>query len=222
MLTREAANIAYCLAFASDRNGVDDLYRIRVDGVGDEQVLWKSTARKYPTDWSRRWISLTVFDPTRKLDLWTPEPGQEARSYLQTEFSEQGGRLSPDERSMLYTSDESGASAIYIRPFPNVNGGKWRVSGASVGSAPRWRSDGKEIFFRDEGGQIFAVPVTLGEQSPDLGVPQMLFRIDSPGRAEYEVSRDGTRFLVPVPSDTRQGDVPLSVVVNWPTLFVRR
>ena len=85
----------------------------------------------------------------RKQDLWTLEPDREARPYLQTEFSEQGGRLSPDERWMLYTSDEAGPNAIYIRPFPDVNGGKWRVSGASVGNAPRWRADGKEIFYAD-------------------------------------------------------------------------
>jgi Tol biopolymer transport system component len=210
------------VAFASDRNGIDDLFRTRADGAGDEQVLLKSTARKYPTDWSRRWITFTVFDSTRKLDLWTLEPDREARPYLQTEFSEQGGRLSPDERWMLYTSDEAGRNAIYIRPFPNVNGGKWRVSGASVGLAPRWRADGKEIFYADESGRIIAVPVKLGDQSPELGLPQVLVQTGGLGRAQYEVSRDGTRFLVPVRSEGRQADVPLSVVLNWPALLGRK
>jgi serine/threonine protein kinase/Tol biopolymer transport system component len=210
------------VAFASDRNGVDDLFRKRADGVGDEQVLLTSTVRKYPTDWSRRWISFTVFDSIRKLDLWMLEPDREARPYLQTEFSEQGGRLSPDERWMLYTSDEAGRNAIYLRPFPNANGGKWRVSGASVGIAPRWRADGTEIFYVDEIGRIIAVPVELGDDSPEFGVPQVLFQTGGLGRAQYEVRRDGTRFLVPVRTESRQGDVPLSVVLNWPTLFVRK
>ena len=99
---------------------------------------------------------------------------------------------------MLYTSDEAGPNAIYIRPFPDVNGGKWRVSGASVGNAPRWRADGKEIFYADESGRIIAVPVTLGDQSLELGLPQVLFQSGGLGRAQYEVSRDGTRLLVPV------------------------
>ena len=208
------------VAFASNRNGIDDLFRKRADGVGDEEVLLKSTTRKYPTDWSRRWITFTVFDARRKLDLWTLDPDRGAQPYLQTEFSEQGGRLSPDERWMLYTSDEAGPNAIYVRPFPNVNGGKWRVSGGGVGNAPRWRADGKEIFYSDENGQIIAVPVKAGEQSLELGLPQVLFRTGGLGRAQYEVSRDGARFLVPVPSEGTQADAPLSVVLNWPTLFV--
>jgi hypothetical protein len=123
---------------------------------------------------------------------------------------------------MVYTSDEAGPNAIYIRPFPNVNGGKWRVSGANPGIAPRWRADGKEIFYADGSGRIIAVPVKLGDQSPELGPPQVLFPTGGLGRAQYEVSRDGTRFLVQARSESRQGDVPLSVVLNWPTLFVRK
>ncbi len=96
-----------------------------------------------------------------------------------------GGRLSPDERWMLYTSDEAGPNAIYVRPFPEANGGKWRVSGASVGNAPRWRADGKEIFYADESGRIIAVPVTLGKQSLELGLPQVLFESGGLGRAQY-------------------------------------
>jgi hypothetical protein len=60
------------------------------------------------------------------------------------------------------------------------------------------------------------------DQSPELGVPQVLFQTGGLGREQYVVSRDGTRFLVPVRSEGRQGDVPLSVVLNWPTLFVRK
>jgi Tol biopolymer transport system component len=210
------------VAFASDRNGVDDLFRTRADGSGDEQVLLKSTMRKYPTHWSHGWISFTAFDAKGNLDLWTLEPNGTPRPYLQTEFSEQGGQLSPDERWMLYTSDEAGSNAIYLRPFPNANGGKWRVSGASVGFAPRWRADGKEIFYADQNGHIIAVPVKLADQSAELGLPQMLFRTAGLGRGQYEVSRDGARFLVPVRSEGTQADAPLSVLLNWPSLFERR
>jgi Tol biopolymer transport system component len=210
------------VVFASDRHGADDLFRKRADGVGDEQLLVRSSARKYPADWSNHWITFTAIDATRKQDLWVLEPNGEARPYLQTEFSERDGRLSPDERWMIYTSDEAGRDAIYIRPFPNVNGGKWRVSGAGAGNAPRWRADGKEILYVDDGGRIMAVPVKLGDQSPELGLPQMLFRTGGLTRAQYEVSRDGARFLAPVGSESTQGDVPLSVVLNWPTLLRRK
>jgi eukaryotic-like serine/threonine-protein kinase len=209
------------VAFASDRNGIDDLFLKRADGVGDEPVLVKSTTRKYPTDWSRHWITFTAFDPTRKLDVWVLEPGGAPRPYLQTEFSERDGRLSPDERWMIYVSDETGRDVVYIRPFPNADGGKWRVSGVGSGVAPRWRSDGKEILYVDETGSMVAVSVKLGDQGPELGSPQVLFRSAGLTRASYAVSRDGGRFLMPVPRESSQAEVPLSVVLNWPTLFRR-
>ncbi len=195
--------------------------RRRADGVGDEQVLVKSNARKYPSDWSNHWITYTEIDSTRKHDLWVLQPDGQPRPYLQTEFSERDGQLSPDERWMIYISDEAGRDAIYVRPFPNVNGGKWRVSGAGIGVAPRWRADGKEILYADDSARIMAVPVKLGGESLELGVPQVLFRTGGLTRAWYEINRDATRFLLPVRSDASQGDVPLSVVLNWPTLLLR-
>jgi Tol biopolymer transport system component len=210
------------VVFASDRYGIDDLFRKRADGVGDDQALLKSGTRKYPTDWSQHWISFTAFDSARKQDLWVLEPDGQAKPYLQTEFSESDGRLSPDERWMVYISDEAGRNAIYMRPFPNANGGKWRVSGAAAGFAPRWRADGREIFYVDDGGRIMAVPVTLGEQSPGLGLPQALFRTPSLSRAPYAVSRDGARFLLSVQSEGNRADVPLSVVLNWPTHLLHK
>jgi Tol biopolymer transport system component len=207
------------VVFASDHLGVEDLFRKRADGVGDEQMLVASAVRKYPNDWSSHWITFTAIDPVRKLDLWVLEPDGVAKPYLQTDFNERDGRLSPDERWMIYTSDEAGRDAIYIRPFPNADGGKWRVSGAGAGVAPRWRSDGKEIFYLDDGGRMLSVPVTFDEQAPRLGVARVLFRTPGLGRAQYQVSRDGSRFLLPVPAPGSQGETPLSFVLNWPTLF---
>jgi Tol biopolymer transport system component len=210
------------VVFASDRHGIDDIFRRRADGVGEDEVLFKSATRKYPTDWSPHWITFTAFDSIRKQDLWVLDTDGQAKPYLETGFSESDGRLSPDERWMVYASDEAGPSAIYVRPFPNANGGKWRVSGAAAGFAPRWRADGREIFYTDEGGAIMAVPVPLGEQSPGLGLAQALFRTPSLTRASYAVSRDGARFLLSVQSEGSRTDVPLSVVLNWPTLLLRK
>jgi Tol biopolymer transport system component len=208
--------------FSSNRAGIEDLYRKRADGVGDEQLLVKSNARKAVSDWSNHWITFSAIDSKRKADLWVLQADGEARPYLQTEFSERDGRLSPDERWMAYASDEAGRDAIYIRPFPNANGGKWRISGGGGGLAPRWRADGKEILYVGDGGRIMAVPVKLGEQAPELGVPQALFQSPGLTRWGYAVSRDGARFLMPVRSEGGQDDAPLTVVLNWPTLLLRK
>jgi Tol biopolymer transport system component len=209
------------VVFTSDRNGTDDLFRARADGAGDERMLLKSGVRRYPTDWSAHWMAFTSFDPTRKLDLWILEPdGGAAKPYLQTEFSERDGHLSPDERWMIYTSDEAGADAVYLRPFPDANGGKWRVSGAGGGSAPRWRADGKEIYYVDDRGQLTAVAVKFSGASTELTEPRVLFRVGGLGRAGYAVSRDGARFLMTVTSEASRREAPLSVVLNWATQFV--
>jgi eukaryotic-like serine/threonine-protein kinase len=209
------------VVFTSDRNGPEDLFWKRADGVGAELVLVASNARKTASDWSAQWITFTAVDAARKQDLWIVPRDGDARPYLQTEFSERDGRLSPDERWMAYTSDEAGRDAIYIRPFPDATGGKWRVSGAGGGVAPRWRADGREIFYVDESGQIIAVPVKGGNLSPGLGVAQALFPPGSLTRTQYAVSRDGTRFLLPVRSEGGDGGAPLTVVLNWPTLLSR-
>jgi Tol biopolymer transport system component len=212
--------------FASDRNGIDDLFQTRADGAGGEQEVIKSGikpgVRKYPTDWSRHWIAFTAFDATRKQDLWTVDQQGAARPYFQTEFSERDGHLSPDERWMVYTSDETGTDAIYVRPFPNASGGKWRVSGAGGASSPRWRSDGKEIFYVDDRGQMMAVSTASGTSSPEIGEPRMLFRLGGASRAGYAVSNDGSRFLFASAGEGSRVDVPVTVVLNWPTLFFRR
>jgi hypothetical protein len=120
---------------------------------------------------------------------------------------------------MAYTSDEAGQDAVYIRPFPDANGGKWRVSDSGGGSSARWRADGRELFYVSN-TRIMAVPVKLGDRSPELSAPQVLFDFGSTVRMDYAVTRDGARFLMPVRA--RGDDVPLTVVLNWPTLLERR
>jgi Tol biopolymer transport system component len=109
------------------------------------------------------------------------------------------GQISPDGKWAAYASDESGTWEIYVTTFPG-GAGKWQVSRGG-GTEPRWRGDGKEIFYLAPGGMITAVPVsTLGEFS--TGTPTPLFQfhgrapISSTDSFSYDVTKDGKRFLV--------------------------
>lgn len=74
--------------------------------------------------------------------------------FLQTEFNEHIGRFSPDGSWLAYTSDESGTNEVYVRTFP-ASDAKWRIS-ANGGSAPRWRGDGREVFYLAADGRLMA------------------------------------------------------------------
>ncbi len=120
---------------------------------------------------------------------------------------------------MAYTSDESGRSEVYVRPFPPAASGKWPIS-TTGGEAPRWRPDGKELFYLTLDGKLMAVKVTASGGSPPVfqaGAPEMLFQTRVTAMFagfRYDVAPDGKRFLI-VSTRGEALLAPLTVVVNW-------
>ncbi len=172
-------------------------------------------------------------DPKTREDLWVvpmdqlPPSDRKPKPFLQTEFSESQGQLSPDSGWMAYTSDESGQWNVYVRAFPSGDG-KRRVSMAG-GAQPRWRGDGKELFYISSDGQMTAVimKATAGAVS-EPGVPTALFaarliRAGSAGQAgsagnlvfQYDVTADGQRFVLVESSGSATSPQTLTAVVNW-------
>ena len=121
--------------------------------------------------------------------------------YLKTEFNENQGQFSPDGRFIAYVSDSSGRDEIYVQPFPTASDGKWMISKGG-GIAPRWRGDGKELFYISADSKMMAVEVTT---SPVFkpGIPKAAFSSassagGSTGRhvIRYDVTADGKKFLI--------------------------
>ena len=139
--------------------------------------------------------------------------------FLQTPFTEGAPTFSPDGRFVAYVSDESGRNEVYVRSFPNGDG-KWRVS-INGGAGPRWRRDGRELFYT-EGNKLMAVPVaTQLRFSP--GTPAPLFENDTlqSFNPQYDVAADGQRFIV---RERLVSEKPLAihVVNNWFEEFRRQ
>jgi hypothetical protein len=141
---------------------------------------------------------------------------EEKRStpFLNTPADEMHGNFSPDERLFAYTSNETGKFEVYVQTLPRSDR-QWHISN-SGGSEPRWRHDGREIYYLSADRYLMAVPVSPG---PFFGVPKPLFQTRvlmgvMALRTNFVPTRDGQRFLV----TTQTGDaphVPLTVILNW-------
>ena len=177
-----------------------------------------------PTQWSRNWLVFNVRGKSGTQDIWiAPVDGKSPpRPYLETEFDEAAGRLSPDERWMAYQSNMSDQTHIYVSPFPNARGDRWPVSGRDGGGGPAWREDGGEISTGRSGGagKMMAVPVTVKGNSFEMGTARELFTRESGWQTG--ITRDGQRFLLPRPPEDMKDDAPLVVVVNWMSLLAKK
>jgi eukaryotic-like serine/threonine-protein kinase len=216
------------IVFASNRKGVFNLFRTRTSGSGRDELLLPNDVTDNPNQWSRdsRFIVYTEVDPKNKYDLWVLPTGVAAADrkpfpFLRTEFNELQGQLSPDSRWMAFTSDRSGQREVYVRPFPSGEG-EWTISIAG-GEQPRWRADGKELFFQAADGKMMAVPikaVSAVKPSFEAGTPVALFDAHlapSPynNLFEYDVTLDGKRFLINTTGNSVAVSPPLTVVTNW-------
>jgi eukaryotic-like serine/threonine-protein kinase len=187
-----------------------------------------------PYDWSPdgRMIVAQRFEDvaTAQSDLWiVPLTGdRKPRPYLASAFSEGEPALSPDGRWLAYVSNESGAFQVVVQPFPDPSGGKWQVS-TRGGHYPRWRRDGRELYYLDPDRQIVAVSWTtgrgfeVGRSTPLFAAPftfpdSAINALENP----YDVTADGQRFLVSAPltvSTTTQ--TPITVITNWTSVLKR-
>jgi Tol biopolymer transport system component len=122
-------------------------------------------------------------------------------------------RFSPDGRWIAYAVDDSGRSEVFVTDFPEGTQ-RWQVS-TDGGTQPRWRRDGRELFYAAPDGKIMSVEIGSG-RTFQAGAPKVLFETLSPWMAGfdfYDVAPDGQRFLMNLPPS--QSTPPLSLIVNW-------
>jgi len=204
-------------AYGSYRNGKHVLTMKPSDGTSNEEVLVEGSDRyKFPTDWSTDGKVLAYQEGKQGgWAIWMLPFDGERRPYLfhDTEFSEREAAFSPDGRWLAYTSNESGEYKVYVAPFPGP-GGKWQVSPGG-GSSPRWRRDGREIYFFSSDNKLTAAEVTANASRFEVGTVRTLFETRPYGVfARFDVTADGQRFIVPFEAGT--ATTAITLVVNWP------
>jgi serine/threonine protein kinase/Tol biopolymer transport system component len=193
----------------------DTVYERAADGTGESRLLFKFGVREnhYPEDWSPndKFLLYSHESAETQFDLWAlPLTGSgQPIEVVKTPFFEAEGRFSPDGRWVAYSSDETGAFQIFVRPFPGP-GPSRQVSSAS-GLTPRWRRDGSELFFVER-DRLVAIPVTWRGGTLEFGSPRTLFTFPRGWQGSFELSPDGQRFLIP---RTVTEASPITVILNW-------
>ncbi|MCA1561074.1 MAG: serine/threonine-protein kinase [Acidobacteria bacterium] len=194
--------------FRSDGGGgPPDIFKLSPGQTGQE-IVYSGPGVNEPHDVSAdgKWLLFIDYTPPVGADInvLPLAPGGAPRPFVATPFQELSPRFSPDGRLVAYSSDVSGRPQVYVRAFEG-NAPAVSVS-RDGGTRPRWRPDGKELFFLAPGGRLMAVTV-----SGEFGVPRMLFQ--ALGAVDYELAADGTRFLMHL--EERSGDPPLHLLLHW-------
>jgi Tol biopolymer transport system component len=203
------------LAYSSNQQLIQDIYLKNSDGTQEGKSIVHDEFTKMPNSWSRDGKYILY---TRGTDLWyVTLPEIKPIQFLKAVSSLRNAQFSPDGKWVAYASNETGKWEIYATSFPEAQG-KWQIS-TGGGEQPRWRGDGKELFYLSPDGKMMAAPVTTGARF-SAGTPTVLFQasprqpVTNGDLFVYDVSRDGQRFLINTPVKQTE-TAPMSVILNW-------
>jgi serine/threonine-protein kinase len=214
--------------FQSTRDGGANIYRQSADGTHDAERLTTSPLRQLPDALTPdgKVLVFRQLDTSNNYDLHviSTSGDRSPKPLLASRFNEQNADLSPDGRWIVYEADDSGQVEVYVRPFPNVEDGRWIVS-AGGGHRPVWARTGREIFYRSNEGAMMSASIgeqphlTIGTATKLFDGPDYLgqrpgFAGGNPGR-HYDVAADGERFVMvkEAPRPAESGRVVL--IENW-------
>ncbi len=215
------------IVFASNRGGKPGVYWKAADGTGEAEILGSpSGSWLVSLCWAGNAKTL-VFEGNRREDNYciaslSTEGDRAIKPLLEDKSIIANPNISPDGKWMAYMSQESGQTEIYVRPFPNVNSGKWQISTGSGAQEPRWSPSSRELFYRS-GDAMMAVSI---ETDPTFkaGVPTKLFQGNYYSNIghNWDISPDGKRFLMikPIPttvaaSSSAAPRPKINIVINW-------
>jgi eukaryotic-like serine/threonine-protein kinase len=215
------------MVFRANRGGANVIYERSAAGGGTDELILPAQAQLaagiespnvVDTDWSPdgRYVIFSVPGGESGYDLWLlPVAGdRKPVKFLGSPGDQMHGGFSPGGHLVAYSSNESGRFEVHVQTIP-LSDRKWQVS-TNGGYEPRWRADGREIYYLSEDRKLMAVSVGAG---PSFDVPKALFQTRVPVgvssfRTHYVPSRDGRRFLV----NSQTSDPPpnpITVVLNW-------
>ena len=212
------------VVFVSNRNGEYGLYRKSLTGSGTEERILTASSEPRATDWTRD-RAFVIYEVDGNV-MALPMTGSDRtpRPVATSPFQEYGASTSPDGHWIAYAAEDTGEFQVYVQPFPD-GGPKKRVSSV-FGIHPRWRGDGRELFYWQPPLGLMAVELSydaagIRAQAPKPPLPphvNILNLIDH--RHHHAVSADGKRFLLRQAAGPRAP--PITVIVNWTGILAKR
>lgn len=219
------------IVFASELGGgVANLYWQEAAATGAVERLTTTPIDHWAQSISPDGKRLVLIERTRVAPNWnlgllpmnglasppgSDKPGIEP--LLKTKTTEMNAEISPDGRWLAYQSDESGRNEVYVRPFPNMDAGHWQISNGG-GSEPDWAQSGQELFYLDASGFLTSAPFRTTPSFRVGKATRVLYtRYRSGDVRDYDVSRDGQRFLM-----IKENPASIVVVLNWLEELKRR
>jgi Tol biopolymer transport system component len=161
-----------------------------------------------------------VFWSTDGLMALGLDSGHQVKPLVQTPFLERNGKISPDGRWLAYEANDSGEYEIYVRPFPDVNSQRWKVSNGG-GTQPSWSRTSEELFYVVPPGSLVSVRVPHGNGWSGAATTKLFegsyfTNYGGSTTRTYDVSPDGRRFLATKFAEEQQtGSASLVIVQNW-------
>ena len=210
------------VAFVSSRKDKGGIYVRDVRGAGEDKLLFTAGTTVVLNDWSADGQYLVFVSLNREtgFDLWLYSfETKKAEPWLASPLDQGYARFSPNGRWMAYASYESGHTEIYVQSFPGKEG-RWQVSDG--GDQPRWRGDGKEIFYAISDGSLMAADVKT-EGTFEVGTPRPLFKMQlkSTTGSSYDVAPDGQRIFANILREDDRSSLSTTVVINWTAALKR-
>jgi eukaryotic-like serine/threonine-protein kinase len=210
------------ILYYSQRQGGAEWYQKAANGAGEEELVVKPGGGS-PQSWSPDGRFVLYNQTAAPADVWavditanTPEDRKPIR-LVSSMFNDVLARFSPDGKWFSYYSNESGANELYVQPFNPSSpeaGGKWLVSkGGALNGATVWRADGRELYYLRPDRMLMSVEVST-KPVFTAQVPQELFKVPD-GVNWFDVSQEGQRFLLTIPSGAGLSTPPYKVVLNW-------
>jgi serine/threonine-protein kinase len=209
------------LAFSAQREGGENVYWQAADGTGAAERLTKDQNEQLPNAFTPDGKRILYSQPGSApfdIGIVDVEGDHKVEMLFHSMYSELNAEVSPDGRWLAYESNESRTTEVYVRPFPDINAGRWQIS-TGGGTRPLWSRNGRELFYIS-GSKMMKVDIQTGAAF-SAGTPEMLFQggfISPQTGRNYDVTADGKRFLMikdARPVDSSAPPSQLVVVLNW-------